>query len=584
MIKDSINLYENYKYLNLKCFSCGSELHTVANCPEMHVVINHQVAIQNYIEEYEDFKRTFNRRYRSRFSALKNLEQLQEAASQAQITHQNEQCYELDLEEEFVAQGEGGSYSSVDEVLDRKIYDPKPLDFIADTVHMQYLDLTDAYRRQTSLGTMSQIPASKRSKQKFGETEMFMRNNYDPYFHNLNLDRVCNFEVYYPNNNIARLMVDFERIRFEKIVQMRLGTKAKHISPLLMRGFRMFERKNSLTHPKVPSPGQSPNTSSSNFKKRHSVAVAGHLPRRESLRANPGDIVLYNSGNMGTSGPKPSKYKLDSGSNPNSKKTSPVSSPYLAVDKNKPKQDVETTPKKRFNPLEFAKRIGRSRERGLSIIKEDNTEKGEKGGTYNNLSIEERDAMLVVSKSIQSSKSNKSQNRHSLLQNINSNTGPLDGSIDFASFVNEIRGSATPSANTSVSKPKFAHQVHEEEISSKSSLEQEPPSGGVDIGDYSKLVQTFPDKLESKPDRESLKPLKTKSTSKTDTGSKRPSVVEIKNKLFTMLVHERVKTEEESNHKLRSASEDKGKDVKKVLEKYQLPQIFKKMSGFDDDY
>ena len=73
-----------------------------------------------------------------------------------------------------------------------------------------------------------------------------MKDNYDPYYHNLNLDRVRNFEVYFPNNNIIKLMVEFEKTRLEKLVQMRLGLIAKHISPLLIKSFRMNERKSSV--------------------------------------------------------------------------------------------------------------------------------------------------------------------------------------------------------------------------------------------------------------------------------------------------------------------------------------------------
>lgn len=88
-------------------------------------------------------------------------------------------------------------------------------------------------------GVNQMIPKKKRN-----EIEMFIIKNYDPFFRNINIDRVQNFELYFPNHNITKLMTEMERIRCEKILIMRLKlTNSKHIIPILMKGFRFHERK-----------------------------------------------------------------------------------------------------------------------------------------------------------------------------------------------------------------------------------------------------------------------------------------------------------------------------------------------------
>ena len=243
MIRDSINLYKNTKYLSVPCNSCDSVNHIISECPDLHITIDPEKVIKAYIEEEREFKRNFLRRYKPRFSPLKNLEQLQEVASEVQLGHQNEgqEDFEFDQDEDQKI----GSYSSLDEVLDRKIYDPKPIDYVEDTTHIKFLDVSDTMKH-VSVATLIHVPASKKNWEKVGEIETFVRNSYDPFYCNLNLDKVKNFEVYYPNNNITKLAVEFEKIRLEKIVHKRLGKNANHIvSKLLVKGFRMNEKKKS---------------------------------------------------------------------------------------------------------------------------------------------------------------------------------------------------------------------------------------------------------------------------------------------------------------------------------------------------
>ena len=301
-MKDSLNLYTNCQYLNIQCYSCGSIDHEISHCPNLHIIIDHTKVIKKYIAEEEQFRKSFERRKRTQVKTFKSLEQLNEAASQFQMGHQTEIHYSIDsMEDEEEEIGEVSSYSSLDEVLDRKIYDPYPLDYVEDSTNVKYLDMSRHY-----------IHIPKKNRQKVSEVEYFMKNNYDPYYHNLNLDRVKNFEVYYPNNNISKMIVEFEKVRLEKLVERKLGLKAKHISTFLVKGLRANEKKNSK--PDEPAKAQPILTIQRSMTLRKQMSLRrkekkpSNSPRRDSNGSNPADIALYNS--KSAKNIKPSQYKV----------------------------------------------------------------------------------------------------------------------------------------------------------------------------------------------------------------------------------------------------------------------------------
>ena len=78
MIKDSINLYNNFKYLNIRCYSCASLDHVVTKCPNLHVTVDPAEVIKTYLAEEAEFRVTFQRKPRTRFHAVASLEVLQE--------------------------------------------------------------------------------------------------------------------------------------------------------------------------------------------------------------------------------------------------------------------------------------------------------------------------------------------------------------------------------------------------------------------------------------------------------------------------------------------------------------------------
>lgn len=575
MIRDSIVLYNTNQYINLKCYSCGSLQHTVAHCPSLHFTLNKQEVIQEYLDEEKRFSTSFARRPRTKFRALSNLELVQESASQIQMGQQTE--VENDMEDNEFTVG-GGSYSSIDEIFDRKVYDPKPLDFVADTTHMKYLEFPDGFR-YSSAQTLNHIPGSKRMRPKVGEIETFMRDNYDQVHHNLNIDRVKNFEVYYPMNNITKLMVEFEKVRLEKIVQMRLGFKAKHLGPLLVKSFKMHERKTTSNLPSSTPLTKLPSLRTKPIK-RHSVNIS-NIGRRESVAANPSDITLY--GSSETHASSFSRFRHQSLLATNS---SPLNPPFLLSP-----TDIK---KKKFDPIEFSQKVGkfRDKDKDLSTIREDNTEKFDKG-SQSNLSIGTPKAspngfkhfdFRFQGDSLISKIDFKEANTSSELKTPGKDLLKLETKTFLFS----------PAARTdpnNTSKNKIEQNSNRRYIptdSSETSLEAEP-SAGTSV-DYSKFVHKFPttDKAMVRTEnrgRTDLFKYKSagpdKDVSVREEGSSLANWKNETSKMFRALLKDRL-FETDGNHK-RSASEEKGKDILKVMDKYRLPQVFNKMSSHQEE-
>jgi len=297
MIEDSLRIYNSYQYLNTRCYSCGSKEHIALHCPTIHGRYNKSKVIQNYIKAEQDFKRNFKRRDRTRFHVLKSLDQLQEAASQIQISYQ----HELEFDEEIIYYDEN-QFSETDEVLDKNLYDPQPIVYYDDEGMFKVFNPDDnIFLKKTH---KKSITKTSQEKKKPNEIDQFMIKNYDPYYKNISIDRVQNFEVYFPNHNITRLMIDFEKRRCEKILQMRVGTKATHIIPILVKSFKMHERRKanqqnpngSLSNENEPT-NKSPTLRSPNLAPRKDIDPKKVQEiRRKSVGVNPEDIVAYSSG------------------------------------------------------------------------------------------------------------------------------------------------------------------------------------------------------------------------------------------------------------------------------------------------
>lgn len=294
MIHDSLNHYNNYQFLGITCYSCGSNEHIALDCPKVHFNYNRQKIITNHLLEEENFRNRFQRKTRKKVRALKDLEGIQEAAAQHQMVQQNELYFDNDENDE---NAEIRSYSSIDDVFDRNLYDPQPISYTVDATQVQAVILGESETVGTLTSTNSTPLLKKHKKKKgykkkMGEIETFVNQNYDKYYHTLSIDKVKNFEVYNPGENISKMIIAFDKVRLQKIVENRLGAGARHISRLLVKGFKMNE-----IVAKAPSMSSYGSVRSVDTDRKN--GLNNNVPdnfRRVSVSVNPADIAMYSSG------------------------------------------------------------------------------------------------------------------------------------------------------------------------------------------------------------------------------------------------------------------------------------------------
>lgn len=77
MVKDKLNLYDDYSAVQTKCFSCGHIDHTIVTCPILHFVPDRKRVIDEHIRDCAEERQSFKRRDRVKYHTLLQLEETQ---------------------------------------------------------------------------------------------------------------------------------------------------------------------------------------------------------------------------------------------------------------------------------------------------------------------------------------------------------------------------------------------------------------------------------------------------------------------------------------------------------------------------
>jgi hypothetical protein len=81
LIKDSVNLYEDYDLMKITCYACGVQGHPAFICPQIHFIPDKQKCFNEMLGKKRRIDRKFRRQNRKRFNARMNLDILQRASS-----------------------------------------------------------------------------------------------------------------------------------------------------------------------------------------------------------------------------------------------------------------------------------------------------------------------------------------------------------------------------------------------------------------------------------------------------------------------------------------------------------------------
>ena len=215
--------------------------HLSIHCPIVHWYSSPLKVISKHLAEEAKVRSAFKRKTRERFSALGRIKELKEAAEKIQKSD-NSDIKENIQELPILRQENIDSHSATDEILDRNIYDPEPLVFAGDLVESKELEVGSKYIK--SFGAKEEENKFKKEvviakpKVEPGEIQAFVTRTYDPQLHNLNLDQAANFEIYFPHNNVQRILDAIESERLKRLA------KKHHLPEIIIKNFKFGIDKN----------------------------------------------------------------------------------------------------------------------------------------------------------------------------------------------------------------------------------------------------------------------------------------------------------------------------------------------------
>lgn len=221
LIKDSININQDYSQIELICFSCQRKGHMARDCDKIHFVPDRAEVIKTHLERLKTLRKKFQRNNtRSKFRALANLIHMEQAAQMVQEDYSD-----------FTLSDEELSQDSLDVILEKNL-------IILPGQELNDLKARKTERRNKSqrysqqffmgeMGATSPITVAQRLSQfshtvredSEARTSMKITPSDIVFF---SIDKVENFEVYYPQFNIRTMIQKFEK---DRVQQMLKGTK-----------------------------------------------------------------------------------------------------------------------------------------------------------------------------------------------------------------------------------------------------------------------------------------------------------------------------------------------------------------------
>jgi len=259
LIKDRILNYQDYSVLNLKCAICREDDHLLERCPEIRYVPDVLEILRGHLEKVSQFKSEFKRSRRKKFHVLSNLKAIEVASLN---------IYKAHFDKLVEIRGGGEELPSIFEELE------EPQEKISRSIGRPSISLPlgrsniisdPAYKN--SRFSMIEKDVSKEAKQiwtvlysrKLEELKIIRENalqgdlafkvkNEDPLLpfeeiidlEHFEFDRVKNYPVYFPHNNINKII---DRLQKKEKHSNQSSEEIKKLKTHLRRFFKALEKQ-----------------------------------------------------------------------------------------------------------------------------------------------------------------------------------------------------------------------------------------------------------------------------------------------------------------------------------------------------
>lgn len=199
MIIDQIKLENNYKALNLKCYSCGGD-HLSQECPAIHFLPNKFLIVQKYVQDPGQIRsRKFKRRHKIYMNSKFIKKYMIDTFSQLKAFLQN--CH---LDDNI------GSNDEEEEINKIKNYQNElKIDTIGSFSSFEKIALPIKENDAGDVGI--ELESKENQIQNFKETQKIHSSKYNvPIFFNplyISFEKMFQFKNYYPDSNVRQILV-----------------------------------------------------------------------------------------------------------------------------------------------------------------------------------------------------------------------------------------------------------------------------------------------------------------------------------------------------------------------------------------
>ena len=262
-IKDKISIYQNHSSLDLKCIVCRSAAHIVEMCPKIRYVPDKAVIIKDYLEEERVFAAEFRRNNRAKSNIGKSLSLLRERALVAaqmylkeiqEITEKNkEYCPKSFLDEPENEEGKGFFRQSIKSSnlhgearrtikklsIDKNI-SRETREMLVNLYNAKLGELEVIRESFKDLDTKTRAELESRTRLNLDKGSPFIEFEDEADFE---FDKAANFEIYFPHNNLSKLLDLITRKRRPTIIKLE---ETERLRIHLQRCFRAIERDESM--------------------------------------------------------------------------------------------------------------------------------------------------------------------------------------------------------------------------------------------------------------------------------------------------------------------------------------------------
>jgi len=246
MLKDKLSLYNDYSGIDIQCQVCQKDDHTSDKCRKIHFVPSKTYIINHHLMGEKEFRENYNRDRPRSSNTYINLTSIQDAAKKMQKSGLIPEVSNGNVNAKESEDSEDSEVSAID-------LDAKKVGFIFPQVpNILYVEEESyesaAEEEEDGNGRPRTSLQMKRNSRRESSYISLQRRTYlfQPNAFEVDFDQVHNFQLYFPHNNIAKILDNMTVKKKVKVVQMTPAQEAEHLKIKLGKFFSKKQKQKNL--------------------------------------------------------------------------------------------------------------------------------------------------------------------------------------------------------------------------------------------------------------------------------------------------------------------------------------------------